>query len=79
MPIDTTPPSQGDWQAWAERQRQAYLALEAAAIGLHEVAARRVHHAGLGLCPDALEGYDSRDPDCQACRALMAADPLVRA
>ncbi|MBG9886147.1 hypothetical protein ABE10_10725 [Bacillus toyonensis] len=36
------------------------------------VAQRLMDHRFGGLCPDALTGWESRDPDCLACVALDA-------
>ena len=30
------------------------------------------HHSNSGMCPDAIEGQDVRDIDCQVCQALDA-------
>ena len=35
-------------------------------------------HANNGLCPDALEGHGSRDPECVVCQALMVFDKETR-
>ena len=32
----------------------------------------RAPHVGSGACPDAIEGPDTRDPDCPVCAALVA-------
>lgn len=40
---------------------------------LIEVAVGKVQHLYRGTCPDAIEGFDSRDPHCPACRVLTAA------
>ena len=37
------------------------------------VATGEIEHAGNGLCPDPIEGFDSRDPDCPACKILIEA------
>ena len=37
------------------------------------VATGEIDHAGNGLCPDPIEGFDSRDPDCPACKILTDA------
>lgn len=37
------------------------------------VATGEIEHAGNGLCPDRIEGFDSRDPDCPACKILIEA------
>lgn len=33
----------------------------------------RIEHANRGHCPGAHEGFDSRDPDCEVCKAINAA------
>ena len=37
---------------------------------LLDVALGRVKHTYNGLCPDGIEGWDTRDPECPACRVL---------
>ena len=37
------------------------------------VATGEIDHTGDGLCPDRIEGFDSRDPDCPACKILIEA------
>jgi hypothetical protein len=37
-----------------------------------DIARRVMDHRYAGLCPDAVEGWDRRDPDCSACSALDA-------
>lgn len=32
-----------------------------------------IKHLNNGMCPDDLEGHDTRDPDCAVCRALIDA------
>ena len=43
------------------------------------VATGEIKHAGNGLCPDPIEGFDSRDPDCPPCKlhGLRMLDPEV--
>lgn len=41
------------------------------------VATGEIEHAGNGLCPDRIEGFDSRDPDCPACKILIEAEGRV--
>lgn len=44
----------------------------ASAVGvLQKAASGEVVHLYRGLCPDGVEGHDTRDPDCNVCRALM--------
>lgn len=40
------------------------------------VATGEIEHAGNGLCPDRIEGFDSRDPDCPACKILIEAESV---
>lgn len=41
---------------------------------LRQVATEELSHAREGLCPDAFEGYSTRDPACPACQVLMRGD-----
>ena len=36
-----------------------------------EPIAKRLTHTYMGDCPDDVNGWESRDPECPACRALM--------
>ncbi len=36
-----------------------------------------IKHLNNGLCPDDLEGHETRDPDCTVCRALIDAGKEV--
>lgn len=36
------------------------------------IAQKLMDHRFAGLCPDAVDGWDRRDPGCPACRALDA-------
>lgn len=38
---------------------------------LQKAATGEAAHVYQGLCPDAVEGHQSRDPDCEVCRALI--------
>ncbi|MBG6537478.1 hypothetical protein I5I52_14185 [Pseudomonas aeruginosa] len=38
---------------------------------LRKAALGEVQHLNNGLCPDAFEGHEARDPDCPVCRALI--------
>lgn len=51
--------------------------LAAALRDLIAVAEDRMPHLYQGRCPDRVEGPESRDPDCPACRALNRAQELV--
>lgn len=44
---------------------------------LRNIATGEMTHNRNGECPDSIAGYDSRDIDCLACRALIAADRLL--
>ena len=44
---------------------------------LEAVATGQVLHIWNGSCPDAIEGYNVRDPGCPACRALGNTTPNV--
>lgn len=35
-----------------------------------DIAQQVMDHRFTGACPDAVNGWESRDPDCGACRAL---------
>lgn len=37
---------------------------------LRAVVDGRVNHVYNGLCPDLVQGHDTRDPECTACAAL---------
>lgn len=41
------------------------------AARLAKVADGSIPHIFNGMCPDAIEGHDSRDPDCPACQLLI--------
>jgi hypothetical protein len=43
-------------------------------IELLKVATNETRHVYMGLCPDELEGHNSRDPDCPACQAIANAE-----
>jgi hypothetical protein len=40
---------------------------------LIDVGSGKIAHAFNGMCPDELEGHDTRDAECPACRALVEA------
>jgi hypothetical protein len=46
---------------------------------LHQVATGQVEHIYHGLCPDPLEGFDSREApgNCAACDILREVDHVV--
>jgi len=39
----------------------------------------KLKHINLGLCPDAIEGHETRDEECPACQALVAGQALANA
>ncbi|MGI0560466.1 hypothetical protein ACRCOZ_28955 [Pseudomonas aeruginosa] len=45
---------------------------ESALDTLRRFATGNVKHLNNGLCPDAFEGHEARDPDCPVCRALLS-------
>ncbi|EMY3672581.1 hypothetical protein AAIQ05_000375 [Pseudomonas aeruginosa] len=45
---------------------------ESALDTLSRFATGNVKHLNNGLCPDAFEGHEARDPDCPVCRALLS-------
>ena len=59
-----------------ERERAALARAEAAEgreRALLDLALGRVRHVYAGLCPDDVEGWESRDPECPACVLLDGA------
>lgn len=46
--------------------------LEARIVTLQRVATGEVRHDYAGACPDAINGYAMRDPDCPACQMIDA-------
>lgn len=42
-------------------------------------AENRISHINRGMCPDVINGFDERDPDCPVCQALAAAATPVSA
>ncbi|EMB2825200.1 hypothetical protein U8047_006254 [Pseudomonas aeruginosa] len=63
----------GFWRAMAEAApRLNGLTVSASALDtLRKAALGEVQHLNNGLCPDAFEGHEARDPDCPVCRALI--------
>lgn len=41
---------------------------------LIKVATNEIDHDYYGLCPDIVDGFDCRDPDCKACQIIMSAE-----
>ncbi len=50
---------------------------DALCVELRKIATGEMTHNRNGECPDSIEGYATRDIDCPACRALVAADRLL--
>lgn len=51
------------------------LTVSASALDtLRRFATGEVRHQNNGLCPDELEGRETRDPNCSVCRALIETD-----
>ncbi len=44
---------------------------ESIEVLVYRVATGEIKHLYSGLCPDATEGADARDPDCEACKILV--------
>jgi len=42
-----------------------------------KVASNETRHVYMGLCPEELEGFDSRDEECDACKILIKAKQLA--
>lgn len=79
-----------DWSIFGEIVRPGYPAgyvevakerdrLRAALEDARDVCTRKIAHANNGSCPDAIEGYDKRDEDCPACRAIALIDAAIGA
>lgn len=41
---------------------------------LIDVGTGKIAHLNMGLCPDVVEGHDTRDHDCPACKILVRAE-----
>lgn len=48
--------------------------MDQATAQLIRAATGEVPHTYRGACPDALEGFTTRDPDCPACQAITATE-----
>jgi len=44
---------------------------------LIKVGTRRIPHRYDGRCPDSLNDYEARDPNCLACQVLIEAEKLL--
>lgn len=45
---------------------------------LYDIAVGRLEHVNNGMCPDKLEGYETRDDECPACLALIQAEAALK-
>lgn len=60
------------WKAMiAAAPSQPAAQVSKSAKTLIDYAIGKIHHINNGLCPDVIEGHDSRDPDCAVCQALV--------
>ena len=59
------------WRAWQARAAKAPAAPQGDGDMLRAHAEGRVTHINNGLCPDIIEGHDTRDPECPVCQALL--------
>lgn len=62
----------------ALRMRKAKADQQQIIRDLIAVATGQVDHLKMGQCPDQVEGHETRDHDCPACRAIMAAEQLAK-
>lgn len=44
---------------------------------LIDVGSGKIAHENNGSCPDAVEGFDTRNDECPACRVLIAAQDFL--
>lgn len=52
----------------AEKQTQSLIG------DLVDVGTGKITHLNMGLCPDTVEGHDTRDHECPACKILVRAE-----
>lgn len=65
----------GDTLAFARAVEAEVLRRQAPLIAdLIKVATGEIAHDYAGDCPDSFGNHNSRDPDCPACRIIMAAE-----
>jgi len=66
---------QGAWMMFCHNRASLAAKAPAAPQGdgdmLRAHAEGRVTHINNGLCPDIIEGHDTRDPECPVCQALL--------
>lgn len=53
---------------------KSYVAFDASWRALIAHAEGCVSHVNNGLCPDQVEGHQTRDPECPVCQALLSLD-----
>ena len=46
-------------------------------VMVHGVMTGELNHAWMGSCPDAIEGFASRDAGCLACQVIMSFEAQV--
>lgn len=63
--------AQDAWEGWQARAAKAPAAPQGDGDMLRAHAEGRVTHINNGLCPDIIEGHDTRDPECPVCQALL--------
>ena len=66
------------WKA-CQAHAEALYAAEGQETPTDEPIAKRLTHTYMGDCPDEVNGWESRDPECPACRALVEVVPDDRA
>lgn len=71
--IDKLDPVRCGWNACLDELARinGMTVSESALDTLRKAASGEVKHLNNGLCPDAFEGHEARDPDCPVCRALI--------
>ena len=47
---------------------------ESLIVDLVDVGTGKIAHLNMGLCPDVVEGHDTRDHECPACKILVRAE-----
>ncbi len=60
-----------------EGAKMAVQAISPVLLKVRAIATGELRHAFNGMCPDAVEGASTRDPDCPACQALSEADQIL--
>lgn len=69
------------WNRRHEAQQPAQAAADARDAGLiadlRDIATGKTQHVYAGICPDLMEGHDTRDDECPACKVLLRADTAL--